>query len=114
MKSIATTYTPYLARVSAILAGVIALCALLYGVFLLEAVANTAKRTAFERQTREVVSRVSSLEGQYLAHTRALTPALAREMGFVPPVHTTTIFATAPSRSLSASAGVGAESQVSR
>lgn len=100
MKSIATTATPFLAKLCAVLAACIALCALLYGIFLLEAVANTAKRTAAEREARVLASSASSLEGQYLASTRELTPARAAELGFVPPATTTTVFASAGSLSL--------------
>ena len=114
MKSIAITYTPYLAKTSAALAAVIALSVLLYGIFLLEAVANTAKRSSAERQVRDLTSRVGLLEGEYLAHTRALTPQLAQEMGFVSPTSITTVFAAAGARSLSASSGVGTDRIQSR
>ncbi len=107
MKSIAITCTPYLARMSAVLAAVIALSVLLYGVFLLEAVANTAKRTAAERAVRDITSRVSSLEGKYLAHTQTLTLARATELGFVVPADTATVFASQGSDTHTASA-VGA------
>ncbi|HVV15416.1 MAG TPA: hypothetical protein VHD55_03395 [Candidatus Paceibacterota bacterium] len=104
MKSIAIACTPYLARTSAVLAAVIALSVLLYGVFLLEAVANTAKRTAAERTVREIASRVSALEGQYLTHTQALTLARATDLGFVVPADSTTVFASEGARTLTASA----------
>ncbi len=109
MKRFVVTTTPYLTKISAVLAVVIALCALAYGVFLLEAVANAAERTAAERHVRDLTSRVSALEEQYLAVARTLTPDLARSMGFVAPERTTTVFATNASRSLSASVGVARE-----
>jgi hypothetical protein len=105
MKTIAITYTPYLVKLSALLAAVIIMSVLLYGIFMLEAVAQTAKRTSAERQVRDLASRVSSLEGNYLASTRELTPARAAELGYVTPVKTTTVFASANSLSLSASSG---------
>jgi hypothetical protein len=82
------------------------LSVLLYGVFLLEAVANTAKRTAAERQARELTSNTSELEGEYLAHTKSLTLERATELGYVAPEHTTTVFAVASSRALSAATPV--------
>lgn len=114
MKSIAIAYNPFLARLSAILAGAIALSALLYGVFLLEAVAHTAARTAAERHVRDTVARISALEGEYLARTRTLTPAFAQELGFVAPVRVTTVFAGAEPGSLSAASGFGSGASGSR
>jgi hypothetical protein len=106
MKAIAITYTPVFAKLNAGLAAVIALSVLLYGVFLLEAVANTAKRTAAERETRSLASGTSELEGQYLAHTKSLTLERAAELGYVAPAQTTTVFAAAEPRALSAAVPV--------
>ena len=100
MKSIAITYTPVLNKVSALLAGLIALSVLLYGVFLLEAVANTAKRTAAEKQVRDLTAQTGALEAQYLALTQEMTPERAQELGFVTPKDVTTVYAVAPSQAL--------------
>ncbi|HVU79788.1 MAG TPA: hypothetical protein VHD37_00315 [Candidatus Paceibacterota bacterium] len=106
MKAIAITYTPVFSKVNAALAAVIALSVLLYGIFLLEAVANTAKRTAAERDARALSADTSDLEGQYLAHTKSLTLEKAAQLGYVAPEHTTTVFAVAGSRALSAATPV--------
>ena len=100
MKSIAITYTPVLNKVSTVLAGLIALSVLLYGIFLLEAVANTAKRTAAEKQVRELTAQTGTLEAQYLSLTQEMTPARAQALGFVTPQKVTTVYAVAPSQTL--------------
>ena len=95
MKSIAIRYTPYLTAVSTILVGVIALSVFLYGVFLLEAVANTAKRANAEHGIMRLGTTVSSLEAQYLTRTREITLESAQALGFVAPKSVTTVYATA-------------------
>lgn len=101
MKSIAIKYNPYLTRVGAVCAVVIAISALLYGVFLLEAVAHTAKRTSVGREVRELTSKIGMLQAQSLALTRQLTPEHAGELGFIAPNDVSTVFATEASRGLS-------------
>ncbi len=94
MRHIAHAYTPYAHRVLALLAAVVALSVVLYGIFLLEAVGNTAKRTAAERAIRSLTSEVSTLEQAYLTHTRDITAARAQALGFVSPESITTLYAT--------------------
>jgi hypothetical protein len=101
MKKIAIKYNPYLTRVGAVLAAVIALSALLYGIFLLEAVAHTAKRTSMGREIRELTSKIGLMQAQSLAMTKGITPDHARELGFTAPSSVSTVFATEASRSLS-------------
>lgn len=101
MKKIAIKYNPYLTRVGALLAVVIAVSALLYGIFLLEAVAHTAKRTSFGRETRELTSKIGMMQAQSLALIKEITPAHATELGFTQPTQVSTVFATEASRTLS-------------
>ncbi len=101
MYTLAVTYTPYLKRAMAALAAIVALSVFLYGIFLLEAVGNTAERTHAERDIRALTSKVSSLEQAYLSTTREMTLDRAHAMGFVAPSQVTTVVATRGSRSLS-------------
>ena len=101
MHTIAHTHTPYLTRAMALLAGVVALCVLFYGIFLLEAVGNTARRALAEREIRTLTSELSSLEQTYLSKTREMTLVRAHTLGFVTPAQVTTIFVEADSQSLS-------------
>lgn len=100
MRTIAITYTPYLARAMAVCAALIALCVVLYGILLLEAVGNTAKRTSAERDIRNLTSHVSSLEQAYLDKTKSVTLEKAQSLGFVAPQKITTVFASAKIPSL--------------
>ena len=100
MYTIARIHTPLLTRTLALLAGILTLCVFLYGVFLLEAVGNTARRTSAEREVHALTSKVASLEQTYLSKTREMTLERAHALGFVTPATVTTVFATAGSRSL--------------
>ncbi len=101
MKRIAIQYNPYLTKLGALLAVVIAISALLYGIFLLEAVAHTAKRTSMGREIRELTSQIGMLQAQSLAMTREITPQHAADLGFTEPATVSTVFATEATRSLS-------------
>lgn len=101
MRRIAIKYNPYLTRMGALLALVIAVSALLYGIFLLEAVAHTAKRAAAEREVRELTAALGVLQAQELTLTRTVTPEYAYELGFTEPERVSTVFVTGPTRSLS-------------
>jgi hypothetical protein len=103
MYTIALNSTPYLTRAMALCAGVIALSVFLYGVFLLEAIGNTAERSSAERQVRALTTSVSALEQAYLDKTREMTLERAHTLGFVAPTLVTTVFATAATKSLSVS-----------
>ena len=100
MYSIASTYTAYVTRTMAVFAAVTALSVFLYGIFLLEAVGNTAERTGVERHVRNLTSKVGALESQYLLKTKEMTLERASALGFVAPATVTTVFATAASKSL--------------
>jgi hypothetical protein len=84
----------------ALFAALTALSVVLYGIFLLEAVGNTAQRTAAEREIRNITSNVSSLEQAYLEKTKAVTLEKAQSLGFVSPSSVTTVFASAQQKSL--------------
>lgn len=101
MKRIAIKYNPYLTKLGALLAVIIALSALLYGIFLLEAVAHAAERTSYERELRALTSKIGSLQAESLALTKEITPEHARELGFTEPQEVSTVFATEATRSLS-------------
>ncbi len=101
MYRIAIQSTSHIKRIMAVLAAIIALSVFLYGIFLLEAVGNTAERTSAERSIRSLTSSVSSLEQAYLDNTRDLTLERAQALGFVAPAHVTTVFADAGAHALS-------------
>ena len=90
-------YQAYLPRVAAVLAVICALSAFLYGIFLLEAVAQAGARTTAERHVRELSSDLSQLEAQYLASTQTLTPERAQALGYVSPKEVSTVVITTPS-----------------
>jgi hypothetical protein len=101
MKRIAIAYNPYLVRLGVVLAIVTAIAALLYGIFLLEAVAETAKRTVLEREVRALTVKLGGLQAQSLKLTKELTAERARALGFTDPTHVSTVFATEATRNLS-------------
>ena len=101
MRRIALKYNPYLTRLAVLLAATTVIAALLYGIFLLEAVAHTAKRTNIEREARALTSELGGLQAKSLALTKGLTPEHARELGFTEPIKVSTVFATEANRSLS-------------
>jgi len=92
-------------RVTAFFGVVIAVSALLYGVFLLLAVEHTASRAKMESAVRALSSELGTLQSQYLAATRELTRERAQELGFVVPNAAATVYASAPSRVLSLNNG---------
>jgi hypothetical protein len=94
LERVAFKYQQYLPRIAAALAVVCAVSAFLYGIFLLEAVAQAGSRTAAEHKIRAISSELSILEGQYLASTQALTPERAHALGFVMPQNVTTVVDT--------------------
>jgi hypothetical protein len=95
-------YHLYVRRAVAALAAVIVVSTFLYGFFLLEAVSHAASQAAARREVAQLSSRVGELQSKYLTATRALTPALARSLGFVAPVDVATVYADASALSLSA------------
>lgn len=99
-KAIALSYGPYMTRIMAGLAGIIALSLFLYGIFLLEAVAHTAERTEAEREVAIHTSELSELQATYLTLTKEITPTRAESIGFVSPVRVTSVYA-APQNPLS-------------
>jgi len=102
-KSIATTIHVrfYLSRISVLLACVCAAAVLLYGIFLLEAVAHAASQTNAQRRIGQLQAQLGDLEAQYLSYSQSLTPQKAAELGFVTPTEVTTVFATAATQALS-------------
>jgi len=92
-RAAAHAYQPYLGRIATLLACACALSLFLYGVFLLEAVAHAASLASAEKQTRDIASQMSALEGQYLVDTQALTPEKAQALGFVTPAVVSTVVA---------------------
>jgi hypothetical protein len=92
MYKLATTYQPLLPRVAALLSIICAVCALLYGIFLLETVAHAASRDTAQNQMQALSEQVSAMEAQYLSATQALTPDRAAALGFVAPANVVTVF----------------------
>jgi hypothetical protein len=92
---------PYFNRVMALLAFTCAVCALLYGFFLLEAVAHAAGFTEAQGQISALNQELGTLEAQYLAQTIALTPDRAQALGFAVPTDIATVVDTTQSQSLS-------------
>jgi len=101
MYRVTLQYQPYIPRVIAFLAVVCALCAFIYGFFLLEAVAHAAARDSAESQIQTITKKLSALEAQYLAATQSLTPARAQELGYVVPQSVTAVFKQGSDRVLS-------------
>lgn len=89
-------YHLYVRRAVASLVAFIVVCAFMYGFFLLEAVSHAAKHAEARREIASLSSKVGGLQSQYLSATKALTPERARALGFVAPVHTSTVYADAP------------------
>lgn len=83
MHTVAVSYQQYLNRVMAFFAGVLALSAFLYGVFLLQTVVHAAARQTAEREIRTIEGALGGLESQYLLQNKNLTPQRAAELGFV-------------------------------
>ena len=86
-------YTPFLTKCIYAMCAVIAFSIVLYGVFLLQAVAHTAERARLERDTKKLTSAVSVLEREYLLKTKELTAGRAHALGFVAPSQVSTVFA---------------------
>ncbi len=87
----AVKYNGYLPRIAALMATIIALSVFLYGIFLLEAVAQAASKTTAERQIESLSSQLGVLEGKYLSATQSLTPQKAAMLGYVAPIHISTV-----------------------
>ena len=100
-ESIAVAYQPYVPRVAVLLVLICAVSAFLYGVFLLEAVGQTASRTSAERQIHDLSGQLGVLEGQYLAATKELTPERAEALGYVTPAQVSTVIVNGNASSLS-------------
>lgn len=80
-------------RLNATLAGLVALFALLYAVFLLMAVMHASSRAAAAAGIQELTGRLSTLETRYLALEREITPARAEALGLVKASSAATVFA---------------------
>jgi hypothetical protein len=92
----AVQYSGYLPRIAAIMAVIFALSVFLYGIFLLEAVAQTASKTTAERQIGSLSSQLGVLEGKYLSATQSLTPERAEALGYVAPKLVSTVVVNGP------------------
>lgn len=99
--SAAINIRTYLNRVAAVFACVCAVSALLYGVFLLEAVAHAAAQTAAERHLTQINQTLGDLEAQYLSESQGLSKERAFALGYVQPTTVTTVFATVAVAALS-------------
>ncbi len=91
----------YLTKASLVLACICAVSVLLYGIFLLEAVAHAASQTAAQRQVQQITANLGDLEAKYLTYSQGLTKEKALELGFVMPKEVTTVFAVAAASALS-------------
>lgn len=101
VKAITLSSQIYLSRLSFILACVCAVSALLYGIFLLEAVAHAASQTNAQRSIKQISAQLADMEAQYLANSLSLTKEKAHELGYVLPEQVTTVFATAAASAIS-------------
>ena len=95
-RAVALTYTSRLTRAAALLAFVTACALLLYGIFLLEAVDSTAKRSAAGRDMKALAAELSTMQAEYFAYTKEVSPERAAELGFVMPTEVSTVFASTP------------------
>lgn len=100
MYSTATTIRFYANRASAGLAAIIALSALLYGVFLLLAVTHTASRARAESDIGKLTASLATLQETYLVLERQITPSRAEALGLVKPASSATVFADASAPTL--------------
>lgn len=89
-------YNGYLPRIAALMATIFAISIFLYGIFLLEAVAQAASKTTAERQIESLSSQLGVLEGKYLSATQALTPQRAEALGYVAPARISTVVVQGP------------------
>jgi hypothetical protein len=87
--------------VAALLACVCAVSVLLYGIFLLEAVAHAASQTTAQRHIEQIRAQLSDLEARYLSYSQGLTKERALQLGFVMPKEVSTVFATAAAEAIS-------------
>ena len=101
IKTIALESELYINRTSVLLACVCAVSVLLYGIFLLEAVAHAASQTAAQRRIGQLSVQLGDLEAQYLAYSQSLTEQRASQLGFIAPKEVSTVFATAATQALS-------------
>lgn len=85
----------YASRASAAFAAVIAVSALLYGIFLLLAVTHTASRARAEARIGSLTASLATLEERYLALEGQVTPGQAESLGLVTPASSATVFADA-------------------
>ena len=95
----------YAKRLGAFFVAVIALSALLYGIFLLIAVERTSTRTSAENQAASLGSSLGLLQSQYLADTANITPEQALALGFVVPPAGAVVYASAATGALSLNNG---------
>ncbi len=87
-----TLYHTYLARTTALLAVVCAVSVLLYGIFLLMAVAHTAARTAAQHQVKGLTAQLGEIEMAYLTQQKDITPEHAQTLGFVAPTAVSVVY----------------------
>jgi hypothetical protein len=95
-----TTLEIYLKPAVALLCSVVFASIVLYGALLLLAVSHTASRAQLEERMQEIGGRVGALEAEYFELMRTVTLERAQELGFVPPLSSDTVFATAASKAL--------------
>lgn len=95
-----TLYNLYARRAVALLGLVVVSCAFMYGFFLLEAVSHAASQAQTRHAIAQLSSKVGTLQARYLAATKALTPARAKELGFVEPAQVATVYAQSDNLSL--------------
>ena len=97
-------YDMYLTRAAAALAVVCTLSVFLYGIFLLMAVTHTAGRTTAERQITNLSAGLGDMEMQYLVAQKSVTPDRAVALGFVVPLHVSTVYVATDAQTLTLNA----------
>ena len=95
-------YDAHVGRAIAVLAGVCALSAFLYGAFLLEAVAHAAHESTVRKEVAARTAQTALLEQEYLALTKSLTPERAVALGYTAPVRTTIVYVQTSALSVNA------------
>lgn len=80
---IRTSRIPYREGFFAVLVTLSLTAMCLYAYFLARSVVNVVLRQELAQEVREVESRISMLEGDYLAKNQDITEARAEELGFV-------------------------------
>lgn len=89
-----TLYNQYARRVFGALLAALVLCLALYAALLLGAIAYAAGEAQAANEVKALSAQIGSLEADYLALTRALSPERATALGLVRPQQQFVVYAS--------------------